>query len=202
MVELERSGKEQEEHLQPPPKQQQLQLLLQPPAAPPRVWASKLVISPPETGSKSTASDQPQGQQQQVKTKKGQGMVVDASKTMVELETDEKELLNGLVVKLNYALYLSCSVRALAAESIDVGTRLGWAQGGRLRWRTLGFGGTDTQAENPSQSLHQTKATITSNVLMSGNRLDSRVIVYSRWLRCAVWKPSHDLSRYMILLTI
>ena len=39
------------------------------------------------------------------------------------------------------------------------GPGLGSAQGGWLRRRTLGVGGTDTQVENPSHRLHQTEAT-------------------------------------------
>ena len=42
---------------------------------------------------------------------------------------------------------------------------LGSAQGGRLRWRTLGVGGTNTQVENPFHRLHQTKAAITGHVM-------------------------------------
>ena len=60
------------------------------------------------------------------------------------------------------------------------GPGLGSAQGGWLRWRTLGEGGTDTQVENPSHRLHQTKATTTGHVMkncfLSGLCLVSRVI--------------------------
>ena len=52
-------------------------------------------------------------------------MVVDAGKNMVEFETGEKGWLDGLVVKLNYAQYLSCPVGAPAAEPVDVWARVG-----------------------------------------------------------------------------
>ena len=79
-------------------------------------------------------------------------MVVDACKNMVEFETRKKGRLDGLVVKVYYEPYLSCSVGAAATEPIDVWARAGI--GTRLRWKTLGVGGTDTQAENPSHCLH------------------------------------------------
>ena len=66
-VELETRGEEQEELLQLPLKQQQQQL--QPPATRLPVWTSQLVIPLLETGSESTAQQQPQGQQQQFETK-------------------------------------------------------------------------------------------------------------------------------------
>ena len=65
-VELDTRGVEQETLLQLPLKQQQQ--LLQPPAAPPPVWTSQLVIPLLETGSESTAQQQPQGQQEQFET--------------------------------------------------------------------------------------------------------------------------------------
>ena len=57
-VELETRGEEQEELLQLPSKQQQK---LQPPAAQPPVRTSQLVFPLLETGSESTAQQQPQG---------------------------------------------------------------------------------------------------------------------------------------------
>ena len=108
-VELETRGEEQEGLLQLALKQQQQQQLLQATAAPLPVWTSQLVIQLLETGSKSTAHQQSQGQQQQFKTK-GQGMVVDAGNAKMEFETGEKGWLDDLVVKLNYEPYLSCSI--------------------------------------------------------------------------------------------
>ena len=64
-------------------------------------------------------------------------------------------------MKLNYEQYLPCFVGAPAAEPVDVWARVGV---GRLRWRTLGVGGADTQVENLSHRLHQTKATTTDHV--------------------------------------
>ena len=126
VVEMETRGEEQEDHLQPPKQQQQLQS----PAAPPPVWTSHLVIPLLETGSESTAQQQPQEQQQQYLDIKGQRMVVDAGKKMVEFETGEKGWLDDLVVKLNYEPYLPCSVEAAGAEPIDV-----WARSGiGTRW--------------------------------------------------------------------
>ena len=58
-------GEGQEDFLQLPLKQQQQ---LQPPAAPPPVWTLQLVFPILETGSESTAGQQPQGQQEQFKT--------------------------------------------------------------------------------------------------------------------------------------
>ena len=101
---------------------------LQPPAAPPPVWTSQLVFPLPETGGGSTAQQQPQGQQ--------------------EFETGERRWLEDLVVKRFHAQYLSCSVGAPAAEP-------GSAQGGWLRWRTLGVKGTDTQVEKSSPCHEQ-----------------------------------------------
>ena len=84
-VELKARGEEQEESLQLPLEQQQQ---LQPPAAPPPVWTSQLVFLLLETGSESTAHQQPQVQQ-------------------VQFETREKGWLEDLVVKQNYEQYLS-----------------------------------------------------------------------------------------------
>ena len=97
MVELETSGEEQEELLQLPLKQQQQ---LQPPAAPPRVRTSQPAFPMLETGSESTAQQQPQGQQEQ-------------------LETGEKVWLQDFVVKLNYKKYQP------AAEPVNVWARVG-----------------------------------------------------------------------------
>ena len=52
-------------------------------------------------------------------------MVVDAGKNTVDFETAEKRWLDGLVVKLKYAWYLSCSVGTPAAEPFDVWARVG-----------------------------------------------------------------------------
>ena len=101
-VELETRGEEQEELLQLPLKQQQQ---LQPPAAPPPVWTSQLVFPLLETGSESTAQQQPQGQQEQ-------------------FEAGEKGWLEDLVMKLNYEQYLSCSMEAPAAEPVVVWARV------------------------------------------------------------------------------
>ena len=67
--------------------------------------------------------------------------MVDAGKEMVEFDTGGKGWLDDLVVQLNYEPYMSCSAGATAAEPIDVWARVGSAQDGWLRWRTLGVGG-------------------------------------------------------------
>ena len=57
-------------------------------------------------------------------------MMVDANNEVVEFEAGEDGWLDGLVVKLKYEPYLSCSVGAAAAEPVDV-----WARAGiGIRW--------------------------------------------------------------------
>ena len=103
MVELDTRGKEQEELFRLPLKRQQQ---LQPPAAPFPAWTSQLGIPLLDTGSESTAQQQPQGQQQQFKT-------------------GERGWPEDLAVKLHYEQYLPCSVGAPAAEPVDVWARVG-----------------------------------------------------------------------------
>ena len=67
---------------------------------------SQLAFPLLETGSKSTAQQQPRGQQEQ-------------------FETGEKGWREDLVVKLYYEQNLSCSVGAPAAEAVDVLARVG-----------------------------------------------------------------------------
>ena len=97
MVEIETGGGGKEEPLQLPLKQQQQ---LQPPVAPLPVWTSQLAFPMLETGSESTAQQQPQWQKQQ-------------------FEAGEKEWLDDLVVKLNNGKYPP------AAEPVDVWARVG-----------------------------------------------------------------------------
>ena len=145
-VEIETRGEEHGGLLQLPLKQQQLQ----PPAAPPPVWTSQLVFPLLEAGSESTAQ-QPQGQQEQ-------------------FETGKKGWLEDLVVKLNYE---QTGIRRAPWERrllspLMCGPGLGSAQVGWLRWRTLGVGGTVTQAENPSPCHAQ--------LFLPGLCLDSNVM--------------------------
>ena len=97
-VELETRGEEQEKLLQLPLKQRQL---LQPPGDTSPVWTSQLVFPLLETGSESTARQQPPGQQEQ-------------------FETGAKRWHEDFVVKRNYQHYLTYSVGAPAVEPVDV----------------------------------------------------------------------------------
>ena len=145
LVELETRGEEQEELLQLTLKHQhQLQL----PAAPSPACTSQLVFPMLETGSKRTAQQQPQGQQEQ-------------------FEPGEKRWLENVVVKQNYEQYLPCSVGAPAAVPVDVWARVGVGTRWLVAVGSLGVGGADTQLENPSDRLHQTEATITGHVINS-----------------------------------
>ena len=131
---------------------------------------SQLVIPVLETGTESTAQQQPQEQQQQFETKE-KWMVFGACRDDVELETrgeeqekhlqlppkeqqsetGEKGWLKDLVVKPNFEQYLPCSVGAPAAEPVDV-----WARDGvGARWlvavEDAGCGRHGhPQVENPS----------------------------------------------------
>ena len=113
---------------------------MQPAAARPLVWKSQLVIPLLEAGSESTVQQHPQEQQQQFETE-GQGVLVDAGKSMVEFETGLKGWLGDLVVKLNYEPRLSCSMRAAAAEPIDVWARAGIGTRWLFAMEDVGCGG-------------------------------------------------------------
>ena len=114
-VELETRGEEQEELLQLPLKQQQQ---LQPRAAPPHVWTSQLVFPHLETGSESTAQQQPRGQQEQ-------------------FETEEKRWLGDWVVKLNTSSICRAPWERWMLSPLMCRPGLGSAQGGWLWWGTL-----------------------------------------------------------------
>ena len=70
------------------------------------VWTSQLVFPLLETGSESTARQQPPAQQEQ-------------------FETGEKRWHEDFVVKLNYQQYLTYSVGVPAVEHVDVWARVG-----------------------------------------------------------------------------
>ena len=83
-------------------------------------------------------------------------MVIDAGKIMVVFEAGEKGWLDDLVVNLKYERICRAPLERLLLSPLTCGLVPRSAQGGWLRRRTLGVGGTDTQAKNPFHRLHQT----------------------------------------------